>query len=163
MTPTPDPLREPGLLTRNHARATAPEDASGGYFEIAGCKCESCAALAALDAPARTPTPAPLRANRPGHYAIGLRDGGSSWHIGTTYRSECRTCLDDGWVYRTAQPAPALDVERLREALKVCIQALDSIGEMSDATEQSSFREEAWAALEHVDDALRAALEGDLA
>ena len=113
MTPTPDPLREPGLLTRNHARATAPEDASGGYFEIAGCKCESCAALAALDAPARTPTPAPLRANRPGHYAIGLRDGGSSWHIGTTYRSECRTCLDDGWVYRTAQPAPALDVERL--------------------------------------------------
>ena len=57
-----------------------------------------------------TPTPDPLRANRPGHYAIGLRDGGSSWHIGTTYRSKCRTCLDDGWVYRTAQPAPALDV-----------------------------------------------------
>lgn len=36
---------------RNRARNTASEDASGGYREIAGCKCENCVRLA------RTPEP----------------------------------------------------------------------------------------------------------
>ena len=64
-----------------------------------------------------TPTPDPIWwASRPGHYAIGLRDGGSSWHIGIANRRECPTCFDDGWVYRTTQPAPALDVGRLADA-----------------------------------------------
>jgi hypothetical protein len=27
-----------------------------------------------------------------GHYSIGLRDGGSEWHIGTTVHRECPKC-----------------------------------------------------------------------
>jgi hypothetical protein len=46
----------------------------------------------------------------------------------------------------------------LRDALRVTVEALDTITEMSDATEQSAFREEAWAALEQISDDLRAAL-----
>ena len=48
---TPDPAPS-GVAARNHARATATEDANGGFREVAGCKCEECQRLA-------TPDPAP--------------------------------------------------------------------------------------------------------
>lgn len=53
--------------------------------------------------------------------------------------------------------APAIDRERMK-ALRGTVEALTTISNLSDATEQSAFREEAWAALDAIPDAILAAL-----
>lgn len=66
---------------------------------------------------------------------------------------------EEPWPCDTAKVLAALG--EAEQALVIAADALVGISEMSDATEQSSFREEAWAALEAIESpasAARAAL-----
>ena len=51
-----------------------------------------------------------------GHYAIGLRDGGSEWHIGTTDRHQCRhdSCLDE-----EAERVEIAQLRKIEEAAQI--------------------------------------------
>jgi hypothetical protein len=51
--PPPDEREGLDVEARNRARATVVEDASGGYREVHGCKCEECARLRDAEQPAR--------------------------------------------------------------------------------------------------------------